>query len=65
MKPRGRFLRTMREDDEMVIAIDGVEIGTVTIKRFINCAKISVAFCFDQSVRITRAVTQTVEERAE
>lgn len=65
MKPRGRFLRTMREDDEMVIAIDGVEIGTVTIKRFINCAKISVAFCFDQSVRITRAVAQTVEERAE
>ena len=65
MKPRGRFLRTMREDDEMVIAIDGVEIGTVTIKRFINCAKISVAFCFDQSVRITRAVAQTVEERQE
>lgn len=65
MKPRGRFLRTMREDDEMVIAIDGVEIGTVTIKRFINCAKISVAFCFEQSVRITRAVAQTVEERAE
>ena len=42
----------MREDDEMTIAIDGVEIGTVKIQRFINCAKISVAFCFEQSVRV-------------
>ena len=65
MKPRGRFLRTMREDDEMTISVDGVEIGTVTIKRFINCAKISVAFCFEQSVRITRAVAKSVEENAE
>jgi hypothetical protein len=54
----------MREEDEMTIAVDGVEVGTVKICRFINCAKISVAFCFDQSVRITRAAAQTVEEDA-
>ena len=55
MKKRGCILRNMREDDEITLAIGGVEIGTVTIKRVPNDAKIKVAFCFDQSVRITRA----------
>jgi hypothetical protein len=64
MKKRGCILRNMREDDEITLAIGGVEIGTVTIKRVPNDAKIKVAFCFDQSVRITRAVAKSVEENA-